>query len=433
MCGSARFGILLLPTASLVNSASPALIDDDIVVFGLIAATLGTVFWTASRQHGVWKRFYTFVPALLLCYLLPGIYNTVGLIDGQHTRLYAPVARDVLLPAALVLLTLAVDVRAILKLGPKLVAMYLGASLSIMLGAVVAFGLMRWLHPSTVTGDTWAGMAALAGSWIGGGANMLAMREVFDVNATTFGQFAVVDVGVAYVWMAVLIFLAGRASQIDAGSGADTRALDALKTRMETFQAEHARIPSLTDLMVIVGIAFGTVGLAHAIATPLAGWFSRNTAWAAQFSLDVPFVWVVVLATSGGLALSFTRARTLEGAGASRIGSLLLYFLIACIGMQMNLLSLLDRPWLFLLGLIWIAVHIVLLWALGRLLRVPFFYFAIGSQSNIGGPASAPVVAAAFHPALAPVGVLLGTMGYATGTYLAYLVGIILRAMAGAG
>ncbi|WP_140719928.1 DUF819 family protein [Pseudomonas sp. Hp2] len=408
------------------------MIDNDIVVFGLIAATLGAVFWTASREQGFWKRFYAFVPALLLCYLLPGIYNTIGLIDGQTTRLYNPVARDVLLPAALVLLTLAVDIKGILRLGPKLVAMYLGASLSIMLGAVVAFQLMKWLHPSTVAGDTWAGMAALAGSWIGGGANMLAMREVFNVDATTFGQFAVVDVGVGYVWMATLIFLAGRAQRIDARSGADTRAIDELKARIAKFQAEHERIPSLTDLMMIVGVAFGAVGLSHAIAAPLAGWFGRNVAWAAQFSLDSTFVWVVVLATSCGLVLSFTRARTLEGAGASRIGSLLLYFLIACIGMQMDLLSLLDRPWLFLLGLIWIAVHIVLLWGLGRLLHVPFFYFAIGSQSNIGGPASAPVVAAAFHPALAPVGVLLGTMGYATGTYLAYLVGVMLRSMAGA-
>ncbi|GHH48310.1 DUF819 domain-containing protein [[Pseudomonas] boreopolis] len=415
-----------------MNPDSHALIDNDIVVFGLIAATLGAVFWTASREQGFWKRFYAFVPALLLCYLLPGIYNTIGLIDGQTTRLYNPVARDVLLPAALVLLTLAVDIKGILRLGPKLVAMYLGASLSIMLGAVVAFQLMKWLHPSTVAGDTWAGMAALAGSWIGGGANMLAMREVFNVDATTFGQFAVVDVGVGYVWMATLIFLAGRAQRIDARSGADTRAIDELKARIAKFQAEHERIPSLTDLMMIVGVAFGAVGLSHAIAAPLAGWFGRNVAWAAQFSLDSTFVWVVVLATSCGLALSFTRARTLEGAGASRIGSLLLYFLIACIGMQMDLLSLLDRPWLFLLGLIWIAVHIVLLWGLGRLLHVPFFYFAIGSQSNIGGPASAPVVAAAFHPALAPVGVLLGTMGYATGTYLAYLVGVMLRSMAGA-
>jgi len=412
---------------------APALIQNDIVVFGLIAATLGAVFWTASREQGLWKRFYTYVPALLLCYMIPGVYNTVGLIDGQNTQLYNPVARDILLPAALVLLTLAVDIKGILRLGPKLIVMYLGASLSIMIGAVVAFQLMKWLHPATVAGDTWAGMAALAGSWIGGGANMLAMREVFDVNATTFGQFAVVDVGVGYVWMAVLIFMAGRAAKIDARSGADTSGIDALKLRIEAFQAKHERVASLTDLMLIVAVAFGVVGLSHAIAGPVSAWFKGHVAWASQFSLDAPFVWVVVISTTCGLVLSFTRARNLEGAGASKLGSLLLYFLIACIGMQMDLLALLDRPWLFALGLIWIAVHIVLLWALARALKVPFFYFAIGSQSNIGGPASAPVVAAAFHPSLAPVGVLLGTMGYATGTYLAYIVGITLRAMAGQG
>lgn len=228
-----------------------------------------------------------------------------------------------LLPAALIRLTLSIDLRAILRLGPKLLAMYLGASLSIMLGAMVAFWVMRWLHPATVSGDTWAGMAALARSWIDGGANMLAMREVFDVDATTFGQFAVVDVGVGYVWMAVLIFLAGRARNIDARSGADTRALDALQERMARFRAEHARIPSLADLTVIVAVAFGGVGLAHALANPLAAWCKAQLSWPSQFSLDTPFVWVVVLAASLGLLLSFTRARTLEGAGASKIGTLL--------------------------------------------------------------------------------------------------------------
>ena len=411
---------------------STALITNDIVVLGLIAATLGAVFWTSSRDSGIWKKFYTYVPALLLCYFIPGIFNTVGLIDGNATKLYNPVASRVLLPAALVLLTLTIDIKGILKLGWKILAMYAASSISVMIGAVVAFALMRAMHPDTVAGDTWAGMTALAGSWIGGGANMMAMKEIFQIDATTFGQFAVVDVGVGYVWMAILIFLAGRAQAIDARSGADTRGLDELKERMATFQAQHERVANLSDLMMIVGIAFGTVGLAHAIATPLSGWFAANVSWAKTVSLHEPFFWVVALSTFIGLGLSFTRARTLDGAGASKVGTLLLYFLIACIGMQMDILALLDRPWLFLLGVIWIIVHIVLLWVVGKLLRVPFFYFAIGSQSNIGGPASAPVVATAFHPSLAPVGALLGTLGYATGTGLAYILGITLRAMAGA-
>lgn len=413
-------------------AAAPALISNDIVLFGLIAATLAAVFWTASRQSGPWRKFYGVVPPLLLCYFIPGIYNSIGLIDGAASALYNPVASRVLLPASLVLLTLTIDLKGVVGLGWRILAMYFGASITVMLGAWAAFWLMGLLHPATVAGDTWGGMAALAGSWIGGGANMVAMKEVFGVDETTFGQFVVVDVGVGYVWMAVLIFLAGRAARIDARSGADTRSIEELKHRLAAYQAQHSRVTSLNDLMLIVGIAFGVVGLAHALAAPLSAWFGASFGWAKTVSLHEPFVWVVVLSTFAGLGLSFTRARTLDGAGASKVGTLFLYILIACIGMQMDLAALADRPWILLLGFIWILIHIVLLWGLGKLLKVPFFFFALGSQSNIGGPASAPVVASVFHPALAPVGALLGALGYATGTVLAYIVGIVLKAMAGA-
>ncbi|CAA9338829.1 MAG: DUF819 domain-containing protein [uncultured Lysobacter sp.] len=413
------------------TEATTALITNDIVVFGLIAATLGAVFWTASRPEAPFRRFYAVIPALLLCYFIPGLYNTFGLIDGANSKLYNPIASRVLLPAALVLLTLSIDLRAVFRLGPKLLVMYAAASISVMLGAVLAFLLFQAVSPETVAGNTWAGMTALAGSWIGGGANMLAMKEIFAVDATTFGQFAVVDVGVGYVWMSVLIFLASKAGAIDARSGADTRAIEELKERLTAFREAHARIPTLTDLMLIVGLSFGIVGLAHAIAGPASAWFGANVSWARSVSLHEPFVWVVAISTFAGLGLSFTRARMLEGAGASTIGQLLLYFLIASIGMQMDILALFDRPGLFLLGIVWISVHILLLWLLARVLRVPFFYFAIGSQSNIGGPASAPVVASVFHPSLAPVGALLGTLGYATGTGLAYLLGMILQRLAG--
>ena len=415
----------------MTQAAVPqAILSDDIVIFGLIAATLGLVFWTASRP-GSWQKFYNVVPPLLLCYLLPGIYNSIGLIDGEHSKLYNPVASRVLLPAALVLLTMAVDLRAILRLGPKLLAMYAATSASIVLGAALAFVSMRAIAPETMAGDTWAGMATLAGSWIGGGANMMAMKEIFAVDATTFGRFAVVDVGVGYAWMAVLLMLAQRAAKIDARSGANTAALDDLKQRVEAYRAQHERIPTLTDLMIIVGISFGTVGLAHALATPLSAWFGAHVSWAAQVSLDAPFVWIVGLCTLVGLGLSFTKARALEGAGASTIGTLLLYYLIASIGMQMEIGALFEKPLLLLLGAVWLGFHIVILWLVGRWLNVPLFYFAIGSQSHIGGPASAPVVASAFHPSLAPVGALLGTLGYATGTVLAYLTGLMLRAIAG--
>ncbi len=313
----------------MTAAASGALISNDIIVFGLIAATLGAIFWTSTSSNRLLKKFYGFVPALLLCYFIPGIYNTFGLIDGETTRLYNPIARDVFLPAALVLLTLSIDLKGILGLGWKMLAMYVAAVLSIMFGAVVAFWLMGFIHPETVTGGTWGGMAALAGSWIGGGANMLAMKEIFEVDATTFGQFAVVDVGVGYVWMAVLIFFASRAPAMDRRSGADTTALDELRDRVASYQAQHARIPALGDLMVMAGVAFGAVAISHALAGPLSGWFGAHFSWSSSVSLDKPFVWVVLLATFIGLGLSFTRARELEGVGASKWGSMFLYFLIA--------------------------------------------------------------------------------------------------------
>jgi uncharacterized membrane protein len=418
---------------AVIPSGAP-LITNDAVVLGLLAATLGFVFWTASRPQGFWKKFYAIVPALLMCYLLPAIYNSVGLIDGETSKLY-PMARDYLLPSSLALFCIAIDIGAILRLGPKAIIMFLTGTVGVMLGAIVSFVAMGLIHPETVAGDTWRGMATLAGSWIGGGANQAAMKEVFEVDSTLFGQFVAVDILVANLWMAVLLFLIPRAQAFDRWTGADTSAIDDLKQRMETYQAQHARNPSLADLMVILGIGLGTTGLAHFLAGPLVAWIASLPAeWRLEdFSLTSGFFWMVVLATTIGLLLSFTRARTLEGAGASKVGTAMLYFLIASIGMHMDLTALVDKPWLFALGLIWILTHGALLLLVTKLIRAPLFFMAVGSQANIGAAASAPVVASAFHPALAPVAVLLAVFGYALGTYAAYITGQLLRLLAGAG
>lgn len=408
-----------------------ALITNDAVVLGLLAVTLGAIFWTASRPSGFWHRFYTYVPALLMCYLVPAVYNSIGLVDGTASGLY-PMARDYLLPSSLVLLCIAIDMGAVLRLGPKAIIMFLVGTAGVMLGGVISLLAMGVIHPDAVAGETWRGMTTVAGSWIGGGANQAAMKEVFDVDPTLFGQFVAVDVLVANLWLAILLFLAARADAFDRWTRADTAAIDDLKHRIEHFQQQHSRIPTLADLMIVLAVGLGATGLSHFLADPLVAWIrSLPAEWRLQdYSLDSPFFWLVVFATTIGLLLSFTRARQLEGVGASRIGSAMLYVLVATIGMQMDLGALLDRPWLFLLGLIWISVHAVLMLGVAKLIRAPLFFMAVGSQANIGGAASAPVVASAFHPALAPVGVLLAVLGYALGTYGAYITGLMLQAIA---
>ncbi|MCB9505519.1 MAG: DUF819 domain-containing protein [Gemmatimonadales bacterium] len=412
---------------------STALITNDAVVFGLLVVILAAIFHTSGSDRPGWRRFYAIVPTVLLAYFIPGILNSLGIIDGEASGIY-PVARDYLLPTSLVLLTLSVDMRSILRLGPKALIMFLAGTLGVVVGGPIALAIVGRLDPSLL-GDpgveaTWRGMAAQAGSWIGGGANQAAMKEVFDAGPDIFGKFVAVDIVLANLWLAVLLFLAGRAPAMDARSGADTRAIDELKARIETFQRETARQTGFDDLMVILGLGFGVTAVAHWMAGGIVPWITATIPGAERYSLTSTFFWVVVVATTLGLLLSFTRARNYEGAGASKVGSACLYILVAAIGMQMDIRTVLSDPELFLIGAIWILVHAVVLFGVARLIRAPIFYLAVGSQANIGGAASAPVVASAFHPALAPVGVLLAVLGYALGTYAAYLAGLLLRLVA---
>ncbi len=419
-----------------MSDHAQALIQSDPAVLGVLLAILALVFWTSAHAHPWLKAFYRYVPALLLCYFIPGLLNTFGVISHEGSNLY-PVARDYLLPTALILLTLSSDIGGILRLGPKAIIMFLVGTVSVVIGGPIALWLMGLLDPTLVSQGAgpeaiWRGMTTMAGSWIGGGANQAAMKEVFEVGPDTFAKFIAVDVIVANLWLAVLLWLAGRAKQIDARTRADTRALDALRRRIEGFHAEHRREASMADLMLIVAIGFGLTGLSHALAGVIAPWLATQAPGLARFSLTSHFFWVVVLATTFGLLLSFTRARKLEGAGASRLGSVCLYVLVATIGMHMDLRSVFSDPGLFALGGIWILIHGTAMLLVAWMIRAPVFYMAVGSQANIGGAASAPVVASAFNPVLAPVGVLLAVLGYSLGTYAAWICGQLLRVVAGA-
>ncbi len=415
-------------------AGSGPLVTNDAVVLGLLAVILGAVFWTQQSRHPFWTRFYSVIPALLLCYFLPSLLNTLGVIDGSRSNLYY-VSSRYLLPACLVMLTLSVDLPSVLKLGPRALAMFFTGTVGIVLGGPLAILAVSAISPETVGGAgpeaVWRGMTTVAGSWIGGSANQTAMKEVFEVGDRLFSQMVTVDVICANIWMAVLLFSAGRASAIDRHTGADTSNIDHLKYKVEEFHAEHARIPRLADLMFIAAIGFGVTGGAHAAADLIVPWLEVNAPGLERLSLTSEFFWIVVIATTVGVILSFTRARELEGAGASTVGSAFLYILIASVGMKMDVTAIVDNPGLFGVGMLWISFHAVLLIIVARLIRAPLFYLAVGSQANIGGAASAPVVASAFHPALAPVGVLLAVFGYAVGTYAAWFCGQLMRVAAG--
>ncbi len=413
------------------EQTSPFL-TNDAVVFGLLMAVLAFVFASSSSKHPFWVKFYTYVPTVLLCYFIPAVFNSLGVISGESSSLYK-VASRYLLPASLVLFTISVDLKGILRLGPKALTMFLAGSVGIVFGGPFALLIVGWIQPDLYSGtgpdEIWRGLSTIAGSWIGGGANQTAMLEVFGASPVLFGQMIAVDVLVANFWMAFLLYWAAKPEKIDKFLKAETKAIYELRDRIAKAREASIAIPSLKDTMLILGIGFGITGLSHFFADFLAPWFETNRPEWNQYSLNSAFFWIVVIATTLGLALSFTKARNLEGVGASRLGSVLLYVLVATIGMQMDLGAVLDSPILFLVGLVWMLFHISVMLLVAWLIKAPFFYVAVGSQANVGGAASAPIVASAFDASLASVGVLLAVLGYALGTYGAYISGLMMQWM----
>ena len=436
-------------TTEIILDTTP-LFTNDTIVFGLLMLALGFIFYTESKTSGFWHKFYKIVPGLFLAYMVPALFTTVGLIAPEWitikengdvieggTNLYF-VASRYLLPAALVLMTLSIDLKAVFNLGWKALVMFFTGTIGIIIGGPIAILLISAFSPETVGGvgpdAVWRGLSTLAGSWIGGGANQTAMLEIYGYNQKLYGGMVFVDIVIANIWMAILLIGIGKRKRINKWLKADTSAIDNLKEKVSTFTEKIKRNPSLTDLMIIAAIAFGSVSIAHLFAGVLAPFFNdfvaniENPTNRNIFTfLGSKFFWMISIATLIAILLSFTKAKNYEGAGASKFGSVFIYILVATIGMKMDLTLILDNTGLILIGIVWMSIHAGLLILIAKIIKAPYFFLALGSQANVGGAASAPIVASAFHPSLATVGVLLAVFGYAVGTLGAIICTILMQ------
>ncbi len=418
------------------------LFTDDTIAFGLLMLALGAIFYTESIKTGFWPKFYKIVPGLFMAYMIPALFTTLGVISPEwetvntsgevvtHKSNLYYVSSRYLLPAALVLMTLSIDLKGVFNLGWRALIMFLTGTIGIVIGGPIAILLISAVSPETVGGigpdAVWRGLSTLAGSWIGGGANQTAMLEIYGYNQKLYGGMVFVDIVVANVWMALLLIGIGKRKRINAWLKADTSSIESLKERMSAFTEKVKRNPSLTDLMIMAAIAFGTVSLAHLGSNLLAPFFddtvsnieSQTTRNIFTF-LGSKFFWMISIATLIAIFLSFTKAKNYEGAGASKFGSVFIYILVASIGMKMDLKLIFDNVGLIAIGVIWMTIHALLLIIVAKIIKAPYFFLAVGSQANVGGAASAPIVASAFHPSLATVGVLLAVFGYAIGTIAA--------------
>lgn len=355
------------------------------------------------------------LPAIFWIYLLPMVATSLGLLPAASS-LYGALARH-LLPAALVLLLLSSDLRMIARLGPKALLAMAAGCLGISLGAIAAFLLLG----GALGPDAWKGLAALVGTWTGGSANLVAVSTALGLSADTQGIAILVDTVVGYSWMGILVALSARQPALDRRLRAERGAVETIGRRIAARIERDRRPTTVADATLLVAIALtvAAAGMALGRLLPPLG------------DVLTPFAWGILIVTTGGLLLSLSPLARYDGAGASSLGYAAFFLLLASVGAQANLRTVVAQPLWIVAGVVMIAVHALMLLGALRLLRAPSFFLGASSQAAIGGYSSAPIVAEIYQPGLAPVGLLLAVVGNVLGTYLGLAVAQLLAALAG--
>jgi len=388
--------------------AETALLTQPLAILAYLAAIVALVFQVARLP--ALQPLFDRLPALVFTYFLPMLSTTAGILPAE-SPVYRALARY-LLPACLVLLLLSTELKAVLRLGRTALLVMAAGALGIFAGCLAGFALLRpWLPP-----EAWKAVAALAGTWIDGSANLIAVGTTLGLSSELQGVIIIVDTVVGYSWMGLLIWLASRQAPVDGWLRADRRVLDGVAQRLGDLRSRGGRPASVADLTFMVGLALALTAACLAVGQrlPPVGKVLNE------------FSWAIVILTTVTLGLSLTPLSRLEAAGASTLGYAGFYLLLASVGAQGDLRRVISHPAFVALGVVVIAVHASVLCLALRLLRAPLFFFGSASQACVGGYSSAPLVAEVYVPSMAPVGLLLAVLGNVLGTYAGLVMGQVL-------
>lgn len=393
--------LLLAQTVEEKKPTEPLITDPtELLVFFL--AFMGLIFLLSRTKQ--LAPLFRFVPPIVWIYFLPVVITTIGITPEES--IFYDWCSAMLLPAALILLTMSTDLKAITRLGPIAIGMLLAGTVGIVLGGPLALAIFQ----NQLDPEIWKGLGALSGSWIGGLSNMVAIKESVDCPPNIYSPMVIIDSVVGYGWMTIVIWFSRYQNGFDKWNHANREVLDELNHRLAKYKAQNAKPITLPSFAFILMLGF------------VGGWLCME-AGEQIFNL-LPNLgevmkaktWGILLVVIVGLGLSFTPVRKLEDEGASTVGYGGLYLMVATMGAQGNLNAVRETPVLFLVGVVWIGFHVLLIILAARLMKAPAFLAATGSMGNVGGVVSAPVVAGIYQPALVPVGVLLGVLGNLIGT-----------------
>ena len=375
----------------------------------LLTLTALIVFTEKRTRH----KLFDYLPSIVILYFTVMLLGSLGVWQksAEITTVYKTLKSN-LLPAMIFLMLLSADMRQVAKLGKKMILTFLLASVSISAGFIGMFALLHEKFPP----EAWKPFAALSGSWMGGTGNMVAIQGALGLRDADMGYALLIDSIDYAIWVMILLSLVPFAARFNRWSNADTALLDQVGNTLAQKEAQRNR-PSIGSILILAGIGAVVSWLSQSLAhfLPVTDFLTHTT-------------WVVILATLAGIIAAMTPLGRLGGASA--LGTALLYFIVALIASRADLAELSQAPLYIAAGFVIIAIHIVIMVFFAKLFKLDLFSLGVASLANIGGVASAPILASAYSKALIPIGVLMAMMGYIIGTFGGLMVGKILEMIA---
>ena len=406
---------------------------NEILSFLLVTAVTVFVAWSSGKETGLYKKIYQWVPPILLLYLLPTVATNMGLVQpGNSIRV---IAMNTLLPISLIMLTAIIHIPDLLKVTRLGLVVFLIGTAGIVIGGPLALWTAGLFDQSLLqhsgSDAPWRGLVCITGSWINGTPGQLSMKEVYGSSEALFLTSLATDVLLQNGWLFFLLFSVKFHKRINRWfTGKQELDYDMVDNEEVEREKKEARlhIPSIKNWIVLAGTYTLVLWLAKICSDHFQQLYGNDDSNPWSF-LSKKSIWLILFSTSFGVVLSFTPVFKKTVLFWTKLGNGMILFIIATIGLQLDLRHVTFNATFFIIGIIWLFIHLVILVAGAKLLKAPWHYIAIGSQANIGGPASASVVASAFHPSLVSLGIVLGVLSNLIGNYANLIAGFLFQAV----
>ncbi len=372
----------------------------------------------ALEKYKKWKVF-NIIPPLVWIYILNMAFCTMGLFDSEGCSTAYSALKNNILYAMIFVMLLRCDFRKLGKLGPRMIAIFMGSALTLGIGFLVLYPVFAGSLGGAE--KTWGATAALYASWVGGSANMAAMQEAVPVDAGAYSCALALDTACYSLWIALLLFAVKYAEKWNKTCKADTSNLDAVAAAANAEVAKEANTkPSAADWIFLIGISLTVSALSQWIGVQM------NTAFkAAGFAFFDKGTCTTVFVTVLGLICAMTPMGKLPA--VSELSNVYLYAIVSLLASTATLVDLVAAPMWVVYGLAVLVIHVVLMFILSKIFHWDLCMCSTASVACIGGSASAPIIATAYDGSFAGIGVLMGVLGAAIGNFCGLGLGALLQ------